>query len=167
MKRELLCPACGRRAQADLEPTARAHREGLLFLRGDSINAVHCDHCNVAIASGAPVVAMSIWSLLRGIPYVPWETDALEFLAGGPEKCPIGPCVDCKKAPFNGHHFWTELVEFPETDDEDEEGDVGPGHPSLYGLIAWCVCKHCPAWMDYEAVEAIEEQATEASRAGE
>lgn len=61
-----------------------------------------------------------------------------ELRVGGPEKCPK-PCVECDK----DHHFVEVMSDFAEEH---------PNHPAAkVGCEAWLVCKHCPAWREYDA----------------
>jgi hypothetical protein len=74
-------------------------------------------------------------------------SDPIPLRRGGPEACPK-PCVECHPA----HHFSDALIEFAEEEDEDTTDGMSEQHPhpaKVAGCTAWYVCKHCPAWQEW------------------
>lgn len=62
--------------------------------------------------------------------------------SGGLDACPRR-CVDCE----GEKHHWGEYFGFKEEEPDEDDDSSGPEHPAAKaGLLAWQVCKHCPAW---------------------
>jgi hypothetical protein len=56
---------------------------------------------------------------------------------GGPATCPR-PCIECSTE----HHFADPM--FGDAEDEPEH------EAAKLGVNTWWVCKHCPAWREYD-----------------